>query len=477
MIVPVLLSGGSGSRLWPVSRKSYPKQFIPLLENGLSSLQATWERLSGLNLAFSPIIVGQAAHRFIIGEQLRAVHCSEFQMIAEPVGRNTAAAAAIAAQVMLDRGEDAILLVLPADHIIRQPEVFCEAVRMTKPQAAAGKLVVFGITPQTPHTGYGYIHGQSSAQSPTNPHKVDAFIEKPDLERAQAYLNSGDYYWNSGMFMFQASAFLQELKTYAPDVYSASQKAFLASRNTDGFLDLDEQTFSRIPDISIDYAVMEHTENAVVHPISCGWDDIGSWTSLSANARHDEQGNALEGEALAIDCRNTYIHSDHRLTTAVGVDDLVIVETRDAVMVTPKSTSQKVKSLVATLKSLDRPEATEHTRGYRPWGYYDSLEIAEGFQVKRIVVNPGHQLSLQMHQHRSEHWIVLSGVAEVTLGETTFLLNTNESIFIPVGTKHRLANSTSESLEIIEVQVGSYLGEDDIIRFDDVYGRTRAIEQ
>lgn len=471
MIVPVLLSGGSGSRLWPVSRKSYPKQFIPLFDDGLSSLQSTWNRLAGLDIHLPPLIVGADDHRFIIAEQMRQAGCQNFNLITEPIGRNTAPATAIAAFHMLAQGEDPLLLILPADHVITDTDGFCEAVLKTKPQASAGQLVVFGIQPQSPHTGYGYIHAKKAADASHQTMRVDRFVEKPDLDNAKRYLESGEYYWNSGMFMFQASAYLQELKTHAPNLYKAVEDTYQASKVADGSLSLDQVAFEACEDISIDYAVMEKTDNAVVYPLDCGWDDIGSWASLSANLNQDDDGNTLVGDAMAIDCHDTYVHSDHRLTTAVGVDNLVVIETRDAVMVTNKSASQDVKTLVSTLKSIHRPEAIEHSRGYRPWGYYDSLEISEGFQVKRIVVNPGQQLSLQLHHHRSEHWIVLQGTAEITNGTTVTTLKQNESTYIPAETKHRLANRGTDLLEIIEVQVGSYLGEDDIVRFEDVYGR------
>lgn len=466
-ILPVILSGGSGTRLWPLSREAYPKQFLPLVGDA-TMLQATWNRVAAI-AGKDPIIVANQEHRFMAAEQLRECNVTPQALILEPVGRNTAPAIAIAALQALATGEDALLLVLPSDHVVRDDAAFHAAVGQAAIAADAGKLVTFGIVPTAPETGYGYI----KAQAGVGVRGVDRFVEKPDLATAEQYVASGEYYWNSGMFLFKASRYLQELEALQPAILAACRTALeKASRDSD-FIRLDADAFAASPSDSIDYAVMEKTADAAVVPLDAGWNDVGSWSALWEVSDKDADGNAWHGDVIALDCRNSYAYGN-RLIAMVGLDDVVVVETDDAVFVGHKDRVQDVKEIVGRIKRDGRSEAAAHRKVYRPWGAYDSIDNGARFQVKRITVKPGATLSLQMHHHRAEHWIVVSGTAEVTRGEDVILLTENQSTYIPLGVTHRLKNPGKLPLELIEVQSGSYLGEDDIVRFEDQYGRAPA---
>ena len=464
-IVPVILSGGSGTRLWPLSREAYPKQFLPLVGDE-TMLQETWRRVAGLT-PHAPIVVGNHDHRFMIAEQLREAGAAPAATILEPFGRNTAPAIAIAALEATADGADPLLLVLPSDHVVGDVAAFHAAVREAAEAAAAGRMVTFGIVPAAPETGYGYI----KAEAGTGVRKVERFVEKPDAATAQAYVASGDYYWNSGMFLFRASRYLEELGTLAPAMLAASRAALAAATRDDDFVRLDAEAFAACPSDSIDYAVMEKTAHAAVVALDAGWNDVGSWTALWDVSPQDDSGNAHHGDVIAVDCRNTYAHGQ-RLIALVGLEDVVVVETDDAILVGHKGRMQQVKDVVGRIKAEGRSHATWHRKVYRPWGAYDSIDNGERFQVKRITVKPGGTLSLQMHHHRAEHWIVVSGTARVTRGDETLLLTENQSTYIPLGVVPRLENPGRLPLELIEVQSGSYLGEDDIVRFEDRYGRS-----
>ncbi len=463
-ILPVILSGGSGTRLWPLSRESYPKQFLPLTGE-LTMLQATWHRVAPI-AGRAPLIIANEEHRFVAAEQLQQVGATPQAIMLEPIGRNTAPAIAVAALEATREGGDALLLVLPSDHVINNEKAFQDAVLEAAKAARDGKLVTFGIVPATPETGYGYI--KAAAGTGTRP--VERFVEKPDLATAQGYVASGEYFWNSGMFLFKASRYLEELGKLNPAILDATRKAWEGAKRDSDFVRLDKDTFKVVPSDSIDYAVMEKTQDAAVLPLDAGWSDVGSWTALRDVSRQDPEGNAHHGDVIAIDCRNTYAYGD-RLIALVGLDDVVVVETADAVLVGKGERMQEVKEVVARIKQDKRSEATWHRKVYRPWGAYDSIDNGQRFQVKRITVKPGATLSLQMHHHRAEHWIVVSGTAEVTRGEDVLLLTENQSTYIPLGVTHRLRNPGKLPLELIEVQSGSYLGEDDIVRFEDTYGR------
>jgi mannose-1-phosphate guanylyltransferase / mannose-6-phosphate isomerase len=470
MLIPVILSGGVGSRLWPVSRELYPKQFLPLTGQG-SLLVQTLQRAAAIDSVSAPIVVCNDEHRFLVAEQLRQGGVKAAAILLEPEGKNTAPAVAVAALRALALDADATLLVLPADHVIQQPEVFAAAVARGLAATAEGYLVTFGIVPTAPETGYGYI--QAGAVWRDGVHQLKQFVEKPDLDTAKKYVQSGEYVWNSGMFLMRADAYLAELQTYAPTIHAAARKALDAAHSDLDFMRLDKAAFALSPSDSIDYAVMEHTRKGMVIPLACGWSDVGSWSSLWEVEDKDADGNVLNGDVLVHEVNASYIRSESRLVAAIGVDDIVVVETSDAVLIANKSRVQDVKHIVAALKKNQRNEATLHKRVYRPWGSYESLVNAHRFQVKRIVVNPGQQLSLQMHHHRAEHWIVVSGTAKVTCGDKEYLLSEDQSTYIPLGNRHRLENPGVIPLEIIEVQTGSYLGEDDIVRFQDVYGRSQ----
>lgn len=475
-LTPVILSGGSGSRLWPVSREHYPKQFQCLNRDDASLLQETALRLHDTPGTTPPLVICNAAHRFLVAEQLQQIGCPPQRILLEPCGRNTAPAVALAA---LQAAPEALLLVMPADHAIDDLAAFRTAVESGRALAEAGRLVTFGITPERAHTGYGYIRrGEALGEGG---YRVDAFVEKPDAERAHAYLESGDYLWNSGIFLFRAERFLAELERLAPAMLAACRAALAAGREDLDFLRVDAEAFAACPSDSIDYAVMEHTRDAAVVPMSPGWSDIGAWDAIFAlKGDPARQGNAVHGDVLLHDTRNSLVHSHSRLVATVGVHDLLIVETEDAVLVADRHAAQDTKRIVEQLQALGRNECQALPQVYRPWGHYRTLALTEGFQVKEIVVNPGQQLSLQMHHHRAEHWVVVRGTARVTLGEghgdterlRSFLLGEDESTYIPLGTVHRLENPGIMPLKLIEVQTGSYLGEDDIVRFDDVYGRT-----
>ena len=468
---PVLLSGGSGTRLWPLSREAYPKQFLPLAGED-TMLQATWRRVAEL-ADRAPIVVANEEHRFLVAEQLRLIDAPRAAIVLEPVGRNTAPAIAAAALQASADGDDPLLLVLPSDHVVRDAAAFRDAVRMAAAAAEQGALVTFGIVPTVAETSFGYIHAEAAPTGTADGavRRVLRFVEKPDAATAQAYLDAGGYYWNSGMFLFRASRYLAELGRLRPDILAASSAAFAAARRDGDFVRLDSDAFAACPAESIDYAVMEHTDAAMVLPVDIGWNDVGSWSALWDVAERDGDGNARHGDVIAVDSRNSYVHA-RRLVALVGVDDMVVVETDDAVLVARKDKVQQVKDVVARLRQDQRSQAALHREVQRPWGSYDSVDQGARFQVKRIKVKPGAQLSLQSHTKRAEHWIVVSGTARVTRNNDVFELHANQSTYIPIGAKHRLENPGSEMLELIEVQSGDYLGEDDIVRYEDVYGRS-----
>ena len=470
-VIPVILSGGSGTRLWPVSRKLYPKQFIPL-RNNRSLFQDTIARVKALgNGIQDPIIVCNEEHRFMAAEQLRLEGVENADILLEPIGRNTAPAIALAALCAQQRSENAIILVLPADHILDEQENFSQAIELAMSLSQQDQLVTFGIKPTRPETGYGYIKaGSVLAHGKAN--QVEKFVEKPELAKAQEYLDSGDYSWNSGMFMFKASTLMSELETHEAGMAASVKSAYAKQEKDLDFIRIDKQAFSACKSESIDYAVMENTSHAAVVPLESDWNDVGSWHALWESSKQDENNNALTGDVLLEDCHGCYVHSSNRLVAAVGMQDAVIVETADAVMVVPRHQSQNVKQIANTLKKANRDESEIHRKVYRPWGDYESIDNAERFQVKRITVNPGEQLSLQKHHHRAEHWIVVNGTAVVTCDDKEFLLSENQSTYIPIGAVHRLENPGKIPLELIEVQSGTYLGEDDIERFDDRYGRS-----
>ena len=469
MLIPVILSGGSGTRLWPLSRKNLPKQFLAL-SGDATLFQQTVERTRALQDAGAPIVVCSEEHRFLVAEQLRALNVESASILLEPMPRNTAPAIALAAWQALPNDAEATLLVLPADHLIGDTPSFAEAVGKALPLAEQGWLVTFGIRPEAPETGFGYIK-RAEAVGPTG-FRVERFVEKPDAATAQTYVEAGDYEWNSGMFLFKASRYLDELQQHAPAIYAASKAAFEKAQADLDFVRIDKDAFAASPDTSIDYAVMEKTARAAVVPVSCAWSDIGSWDALWAASQRDGDGNRLEGDVIALDSRNCFVRgTDRRLVAALGLEDVVIVDTPDAVLVAPRARVQEVKRLVERIKSDGRQEHMFHRKVYRPWGSYDSIDMGDRFQVKRITVKPGAALSLQKHHHRAEHWVIVSGTAEVTRNDEVFLVAENESTFLPLGAVHRLRNPGKVPLELIEVQSGSYLGEDDIVRLEDVYGR------
>ena len=466
-LFPVILSGGAGTRLWPLSREMYPKQLLALTSQ-YSMLQDTALRLAGNEGARPPIVVCNEAHRFTVAEQLRALDIVPSAILLEPMGRNTAPAVALAALKALELEADATMVVAPADHVIRDARVFQQAAGVAAGLAENGKLVTFGIVAHAPETGYGYIR-RGDGLGPAFP--VAQFIEKPPMEIAEQFVASGDYFWNSGMFVFKASRYLSELAAFASDILEASTAAYRAAKVDLDFMRIDKAAFEACRGQSIDYAVMEKTKEAVVLPLDAGWSDVGSWSSLFDALHSDEEGNVLQGDVLVHDTHDCYVHSTSRLVTAVGMDDHIIVETKDAVLVAPKGRVQDVKELVAALRKAGRSESAWHREVYRPWGSYDSIDDGDRFQVKRLTLKPGGMLSLQMHHHRAEHWIVVQGTARVTCGDKTFLLSENESTFVPIGATHRIENPGKVALHIVEVRSGTYLGEDDIVRFEDHYGR------
>jgi len=470
MFVPVILAGGSGTRLWPLSRQGYPKQFINLLDGDLSLFQSTVQRALGVPGAQKPIIICNNENRFIVAEQLQCMKV-DAQIILEPVGRNTAPAIALAALESLAQENDYPMLVLPSDHKVSTQEQFEQTVLLGVDAAVSGRIVTFGIQPNRPETAYGYILASEQDSAHARLKRVEKFVEKPDLDTAKRYLSDGGYYWNSGMFVLKPSLYLSELEKYAEDVFTGVKKAYSGRKKDLDFIRLNTDQFVELRSESIDYALMEHTECASLIPFEGQWTDVGSWDAVSDVLDSCTDGNALLGDSWQSDCQGCLVRSESRFVAAIGLKDVVIVETPDAVLVLDKKHSQKVKSVVEYLKSGDRSEWQFHKRVFRPWGWYETVSICERFQTKRIMVKPGHSLSLQKHFHRAEHWVVVKGTAEVTCGEDVKLFTEDQSTYIPLGQVHRLANPGLITLEIIEVQTGSYLGEDDIVRFEDSYGR------
>lgn len=464
LIVPVILAGGSGTRLWPLSRQSYPKQFVPLLGDE-SLFNTTIKRLDTVS-DLAPIVVCHEDHRFLVAEQLRLADINDSTILLEPTGRNTAPAIALAAFSALKHHDDPLLLVAPSDHLIKALDQFQQAVSAGISLAESGRLVTFGITPTRAETGYGYIR-----QHRDDPNTIEEFVEKPDADTAEAYLKSGDYLWNSGIFLMKASGYLNELAHHAPDIFDAVRRATDAVTLDGLFARPDSQAFEACPADSIDYAVLEKTDNVAVMPMECEWSDMGSWDSIWNESERDADGNVLHGDVRVIDSHNCYVRSMTRLVTTLGCDDMIVVDTPDAVLIASKHKAQEIKPLVESLRAERRHELDTHARVYRPWGDYEGIDVGDRYQVKRIVVRPGAKLSLQKHHHRAEHWVVVKGTAIVTCGDTETMLTENQSTYIPLGEIHRLENPGSIPLELIEVQSGSYLGEDDIVRFDDIYGR------
>ncbi|WP_218418602.1 mannose-1-phosphate guanylyltransferase/mannose-6-phosphate isomerase [Alteromonas lipotrueae] len=463
---PVVLAGGSGSRLWPKSRAALPKQFLSLTSES-TMLQDTVTRLQGTK-AEAPIFICNESHRFLVAEQLRQKNVKHSGILLEPVGRNTAPAIALAALHATLDGEDPTLLILAADHLIQNEKAFHLAIQNAQQLADAGKLVTFGIEPDSPHTGYGYI---KAGLEDLGGYRVEEFVEKPTREIAERYVATGKYYWNSGMFMFKASRYIEELEKYNPDILDVCRRAIDTETHDLDFIRVDSEIFSQCKDDSIDYAVMEKTDAAAMVSLNAGWSDVGSWTSLWEASNKDEKGNASVGDTIIENTTNSYINAEQRLVAVIGLDDVIVVETKDAVMVAHKDDAQSIKNVVNKLKAEKRPEYQFHREVYRPWGSYDSIDSGSRFQVKRITVKPGEKLSVQMHHHRAEHWIVVSGTANVTIDDKTTLVAENESVYIPIGSVHALENPGKIPLELIEVQSGAYLGEDDIVRFSDRYGR------
>ena len=477
-IRPVVLSGGSGTRLWPLSRELFPKQLLPLASQSETMLQATVSRLEGIEKLAAPIVVCNDAHRFLVAEQLRGL--ARADIVLEPVGRNTAPAIALAAHLALagdgtgagPADSDPLLLVLAADHVIRDAAAFRQAVQAAVVAAEAGYLVTFGVVPQGPETGYGYIRrGTQLLADVRTAYPIARFVEKPDRNTAEEFVAAGDYLWNSGMFLFSARRYLEELARHAPDIDRAAHAAFAGAKRDVDFVRVDTKAFEACRSDSIDYAVMEKTERAAVVPLDAGWSDVGSWSSLHATVERDAEGNVLRGDVLAADTRDSFVFSESRLVATLGLEGHVVVETKDAVLVAAKDRVQDVKQIVARLKESGRSEHALHREVFRPWGSYDSVENGPRFQVKRLSVKPGASMSLQMHHHRAEHWIVVAGRARITRNDEVFELVENQSTYIPLGAKHRIENPGPETLHIIEVQSGDYLGEDDIVRFEDRYGR------
>ncbi len=477
-LIPIILSGGSGTRLWPLSREKYPKQLLPLI-NEDSLLQATIRRMDGLKgvQLNAPIVVCNEEYRFVIAEQLRIIN-RKGSILLEPFGRNTAPALTLASLAAMREGDDPVLLVMPSDHVIIDVESFQVAVLAGMSQAVSGSIVTFGITPDVAETGYGYIQSGGLIGQGGIVRHIARFVEKPDLVTAQAYLDEGNYLWNSGLFMMRASIWLSAIAKCRPDILAACQAAWDQGSADDDFLRVDKKAFEQCPSDSIDYAVMERIARqesdlpgGVVIPLTAGWSDIGAWSSLWQVLLKDDAGNVAKGDVLLNDCKNTLAISESRLVTCVGIENVIVVETPDAILVVHKDKTQDVKLVVDMLKQQGRSEGKLHRKVFRPWGWYDGIDVGERFQVKRIVVKPGAALSLQMHHHRAEHWVVVRGTARVTRNKDVYLVSENESTYIPLGTSHRLENPGCVPLEMIEIQSGSYLGEDDIVRFEDIYGR------
>jgi len=470
-LYPVVLCGGAGSRLWPMSRQLLPKQFLPLVSER-TMLQETVERLRGLAGAEAPTVVSNNEHRFLVAEQLRAIGAPPRAQILEPLGRNTAPAVAVAALALERADSDAVMLVLPADHLIRDVETFHLAIRKAAAAAQAGFLVTFGVRPDHPATGYGYIEGGEPIEAHDDVFRVARFVEKPDAATARKFVERGTFAWNSGMFVLGARRYLEELGRHAPAILSASRAAWEKAATDLDFVRLDEASFAACPSDSIDYAVMEKTDAAAVVPVDIGWSDVGSWATLWEVGDKDDRGNVLRGDVHTQGVDGCYVRAESRMVSVLGLTDAVVIETSDAVLVASRDEAQKVKDIVGKLDAAKRTEHVSHRRVYRPWGYYESIDAGDRFQVKRLMVKPGAALSLQMHHHRAEHWVVVSGTAKVTRGDEVTLVAENESTYIPIGTKHRLENPGKVPLFLIEVQSGGYLGEDDIVRFEDVYKRS-----
>jgi mannose-1-phosphate guanylyltransferase len=479
-LVPVILCGGTGSRLWPLSRATYPKQYWALAGDGEETLlQQTHQRLEGIAALQPPLLICNEDHRFIVAEQMRQIGVEPAAILLEPMGRNTAPAVAVAALQATAHGDDPLLLVLAADHVIQNAAGFRRAVEAGMAAAEAGQLVTFGIVPTAPETGYGYIEAaealhpaDDSDQKPLQPVRIARFVEKPDRATAEQFLASGRFTWNSGMFLFKASAILAELERLAPEVVSACRSALEHDSEDLDFLRLEREAFAACPNVAIDVAVMERTDRGAVLPLNAGWSDVGSWSALWETAKQDDAGNVLRGRVISEASSNCYLRSEHRLVVGLGVDNLVVVETDDVVLVAHRDRAQDVKTIVGLLEREGARESKAHRRIYRPWGSYDGITEGERWQVKKIVVNPGASLSLQMHHHRAEHWIVVKGTALVEKDGVEELLGENQSTYIPLGCKHRLSNPGRIPVEMIEVQSGPYLGEDDIRRFEDRYGRS-----
>ncbi|WP_158141222.1 mannose-1-phosphate guanylyltransferase/mannose-6-phosphate isomerase [Vibrio furnissii] len=465
MILPVIMAGGSGSRLWPLSRSLYPKQFISLASEK-TMLQETISRLDGLEHQ-APMLICNNEHRFIVAEQLRQQKMQHGGIILEPVGRNTAPAIALAALQALKNGEDPLLLVLAADHVIQKPLAFTQAVEQAVKPAEQGMLVTFGIVPTAPETGYGYI--KQGELIDDFGYRVERFVEKPDLDTAVGYLDNGGYYWNSGMFLFKASRYVEELKLHRPDILEACERAIDGSRKDLDFIRLDEESFIECPDDSVDYAVMEKTSDALMVPMDAGWSDVGSFSALWEVSEKDTSGNVAIGDVIIDQTSNSYVYAQNKLVSTVGVDNLVIIETKDAVLVADKNKVQDVKNIVNVLKAQQRSECDQHREVYRPWGSHDEIAEGERFHVKHLRVKPGEKTALQMHHHRAEHWVVVQGTAKVTNGDKSYLVSENESTYIPLGSSHRIENPGRIDLHLIEVRSGNYLEEDDIVRLEE-YG-------
>jgi mannose-1-phosphate guanylyltransferase len=475
-LVPVILCGGTGTRLWPLSRASYPKQYWALAGRGEDTLlQQTQQRLEGLPGLAPPLLICNEDHRFIVAEQMRQIGVEPAAILLEPIGRNTAPAVAVAALQATAQGDDPLLLVLAADHVIREAAAFRATVIAGTAAAEAGQLVTFGIVPTAPETGYGYIEAAQSLAAASTPVPIARFVEKPDRATAEAFLATGRFTWNSGMFLFKASAILAELERLAPEVMSACRAALEQDSADLDFLRLEREAFAGCPNVALDVAVMEKTDRGAVLALEAGWSDVGSWSALWETADQDDQGNVLRGRVIHEDARNCYLRSEHRLVVGLGVEDLVVVETDDVVLVAHRDRAQDVKRIVGLLEQEGAPESKAHRKIYRPWGSYDGVTEGERWQVKRIVVNPGASLSLQMHHHRAEHWIVVQGTAVVDKDGRQELVGENQSTYIPLGCRHRLSNPGKIPVELIEVQSGPYLGEDDIVRFEDRYGRSDSV--
>lgn len=466
-VIPVIIAGGSGTRLWPLSREQYPKQFLSLAPGKPTLLQQTVLRLQGLDYE-APLTICNEEHRFLAAEQLRTTGLDDLHILLEPVGRNTAPAIALAALQATRQSDDAILVVLPADHAIEDTGAFQKSIRAAVTLAKDGKLVTCGIVPTRAETGYGYI---KQGEQLKHGYYVEKFVEKPELEIAETYIKQGGFLWNSGIFVFQATQYLEELRCYALDIFNACKSAMLNTEKDLSFTRVNRDAFETCPSQSIDYAVMEKTRNAAVVPMAAGWSDVGSWSALWEISPKDPAGNATSGDVYLQACKNNYVHSTDRLVVGIDVENLIIVETNDALLVASKAQSQMIKEVAEALKKSGRPESTNHRKVYRPWGNYDVIDQGHRYQAKRITVKPGAKLSTQIHHHRAEHWIVVSGTAKITNGEKTYILTENQSTYIPVGQIHSLENPGRIELELIEVQSGSYLGEDDIVRINDIYGR------